>query len=304
MTLALNQDQSACQETSSTMFDLERRSQNPSEFPADLHGVVYDFGEDPARNIISILECGAEFLNCAHLNYVEISGKTDQELRSDEAIKLLVTGSKRELWLYGLQGAPDSENVKIFIALLSQQERRLREIIRLRDLKDYTKKLFEACPDGMVVCDKNAYIISTNRAMVSLTQRPAESLVGQRVSQLTDREGRSVAFHALRKAGTQPVSRFECRMLNFSGANDSSISQLPDLLFPRPRTYPRYRARSEPLRRRDPTMQYLRAEPSESLWQCHRWLRPLRPIRKNYRSQSLRHQNDRYLLCPSHRSTR
>lgn len=180
----------------------------------DLSSVLLELGEDPSINIITILEFGAQFLNCAHLNYIENGNEPDPELELEdsEAIQVPISGTTRTLKLYRPFDELNSDNLRIFTSLLIQQERRLRDILRMQSLKDYTKKLFEACPDGIVVSDESGAIINTNRAMVSMTRRPAESLIGLRVSNLTSREGRSLAFQAFRKLKQQSRTRFDCRM--------------------------------------------------------------------------------------------
>ena len=125
---------------------------------------------------------------------------------------LTLAGSKKTLSLYGQKDKLSSENIKIFTALLIQQERRLLDTTRLKSLKDYTKTLFEACPDGIVVIDTSGAVINTNRAMVAMTRKPMESLIGLKIAKLTSKEGRSNAFLALRKMQSHARSHFDCRL--------------------------------------------------------------------------------------------
>ena len=141
MTLALHQVKpSAPQEAFPSLHEFEPCREERLDPSPDLASMILSLGDDSSLNIISLLECGAEFLNCTHLNYVETTDKTPEELRDTDATKLLIVGGTRELWLYGLQGESYAENVKIFTSLLSQQERRLRSRVRLLNLKDYSRK--------------------------------------------------------------------------------------------------------------------------------------------------------------------
>ena len=135
MTLALKNDRSPIlNQAVQTITDEKLISKNTAEPAANLDSIISSLGEEPSLNLITILENGAEFLQCTHLNYVEMSERDEQESCEGKVIKLPITDSTRQLWLYDLRGESDSENIQLFRDLLSQQESRLTEILRLRSL--------------------------------------------------------------------------------------------------------------------------------------------------------------------------
>ena len=179
---------------------------------SDLSSLLLSMGNDPSINLVSILEFGPKFLNCDRVNYLEHSQESVLPTNEEKTVVLPLAGCDKCLVLFGVEGEPHSENLKIFIALLTQQEKRLRDQLKMKSFKQYSKILFENCPDGIVVTDGSGYIINTNRAMVAMARKPMNALIGLRVNQLATDDGRKTAFQALRKLRQQPKSRFDCRM--------------------------------------------------------------------------------------------
>ena len=184
------------------------------ERPLDLSTLLLNFGSDPSTNLTSILEFGPHFIGCQRIHYAdlsELSEETSQltEEEQETVTHLTLVGCNKRLSLFGQKENLSSENIKIFTALLIQQERRLLDTAELVDLQDYTKTLFEANPNGIVVLDINGTIIDTNRAMVAMTRKPMEDLIGLKIAKLTSKEGRAKAFLALRKLQSQSKSHFE-----------------------------------------------------------------------------------------------
>ena len=171
-----------------------------------------NMGTDPSVNLISILDFGPRFLSCEHLNYTSQEEEPVSAEPESKVLRIPLEKFSKTLNLYGIKEEPNPENLKIFIALLTQQERRLRDLAQMRSLKGYSKALFEASPDGIIVVDANGYIVNNNRAAVAMTRRPANTLMGSRVSYLTDRKGRAAAFQAIRNLQKQTTSRYECRL--------------------------------------------------------------------------------------------
>ena len=300
MTLVLNAEKTSFREATPRPASRQGIDSEDGSGPApDLSSMILSLGKNPSRNIVSLLESGAQFLNCSHLNYVETTDKSEEELRDEKATKIPVKGITRELWLYGLCSEPDLEKISIFTALLSQQEQLLREVNRLRNLKDYSKKLFECCPDGIVVCDAGGTIINTNRAMVSMTHRPTESLIGLKASQLATREGRSLAFQAARKLKKQSICRFNCRLKIRPGLTIPVSVRFSDFTFQG--QYLLLASVRDLSNSEEETQKCNTYEQSlkRSFSQCHRRLHPLRPIWPHHRSESPCRANDRYLCGTS-----
>lgn len=193
--------------------DSRSKEINPERKFQDLSSLLLNLGNDPSQNLISILEFGPGFLGCKHLNYRKIEDlSTSSSEQEASSLRFPIRSSDKELVLFEVHENPNPENLRIFTALLTQQEKSLRNIMKMRSLKEYSKALFESCPDGLVVTDRKGFIINTNRAMVSMTRKPLNTLIGMRVGQLAPKESRVTAFQALRKLKTQSKSRFECRL--------------------------------------------------------------------------------------------
>lgn len=174
-----------------------------------LSSLILELGKDPTTNLITILDFGPHYLNCKQLNYTE---EPSFEITNGASRVIAVQGGGKHLILHGLQQNSDPERLQVFCALLTQQEKRLNENLKLKSLRSYSKTLFEGCPDGIVLIDGNGYIVNTNRAMVTITRKPLNTLIGLQVGRLITGENRAIAFRALRKLGEQTKAAFNCRI--------------------------------------------------------------------------------------------
>ncbi len=188
------------------------RSPKQVSTTSDLEDLIIGMGKDPSLNLIAILDFCPGFLGCEHVNYVDNSSSSSSKPIGQQVKNIPVPPFNKTLTLYGLNKECETKKLQIILSLLCEQERRMRDLQKTKSLKEYSRSLFEFCPDGIVVTDAGGYIVNTNRAMVSMTRKPKNSLIGLRVSQLTTREGRSTAFTALRQLKTSSNSHFECRM--------------------------------------------------------------------------------------------
>lgn len=183
-----------------------------NEVPVSLGTLLRQQGSDPSVNIVRILDFGPQYLGCKRVSYTKSTKQEQQEPCGSDSLAFPLENGAKLLTLHNLAAQPCIEKLAVFTSLLAQQECRLRDFLRMTSLEAYTKKLFEACPDGIVVTDDYGVIINANRAMVALTRKPLESLLGLRVNQLADASGRAEAFKALRRLKKHHRARFDCRL--------------------------------------------------------------------------------------------
>lgn len=185
---------------------------SPSSELQCLSSLLLKMGNDPSVNLIEILEFGPKFLCCKRINYLDHTSENHLSVCNEDSVHLPLTEYGKCLVLHGVNGPLNPENLKIFTALITQQEKRLEDSIKVKSLQQYSRTLLEACPDGILVTDNSGHIISANRTMVAMTGKPLEALLGMRATQLSTKESRSEAFQALRRLQTHSKSRFNCEI--------------------------------------------------------------------------------------------
>ncbi|WP_411845994.1 PAS domain S-box protein [Roseibacillus persicicus] len=221
-----------------TTTEEESSSESPLDFstqstapPASLSSLLGQMGADPARNLARILDFGPKYLGCERLSYSKFSPDQPEEPLNENSLAIQLKDAGKLLLLHNFSDQPNDENLSIFTSLLAQQECRLRDYLRMTSLEAYTQKLFEACPDGIVVTDDHGFILNANRAMIALTRKPLETLIGLRVSQLADSSGRAEAFKALRRLKSNSRSRFDCRVSVGAGRTVPASISFTDFQF-------------------------------------------------------------------------
>lgn len=201
---------SLSEEGASAEYSVDNEPLRQTPAPRKLSSLLQNLGPDPSKNLLALLDFGPAFLGYRSLTYSNHSG--DEIKQEPEQLQIQLKEHGKLLTLQGAPQETDPENLSIYTALLAQQERRLNDFKRMNSLEEYTKTLFEACPDGIVVTDDYGIIINANRAMTAITRKPKESLINSRVNQLADGKGRAQAFKALRRLKEHHRARFDCRI--------------------------------------------------------------------------------------------
>lgn len=189
-----------------------KRLDESENTPLALEAVLQGLGFDPKQNLSLLINFGTRYLNCRQISYRKLSDFNEDEPLPEGSKIFHLKEDKKVLVLHRLRKGLDKSRFAVFKNLLHREEVRFRDHVKIDGLREYTKTLFEACPDGLLITDPFGQVVNTNGAMSAITRRPMKSLIGLNVKKLLGSNGRAELFKAIRRLRVQHRASFNCRI--------------------------------------------------------------------------------------------